>query len=1030
MADRNVKVVLSLISAGYESGMAKAKAATDSLATSTKGMDAAEKSAAQASQKAAQEAQALAEKRKQAAADVSTAMLTAGVALLAGVGMVNKSFADFDRAMSHVEATGVGTGATMDALRDKAIELGASTSFSASEAAQGIEELAKAGLGAGDILSGGLAGALDLAAAGTISVASAAEITAVTLKQFGLEGSQAAHVSDLLAAGANEAVGGVQDIGAALNMAGTVAAQYGVSIEETVGSLAMFASNALVGSDAGTSFKQMLLQLAAPTGAARRMLDEYNISAYDAQGNFVGMESLAGQLKTQLGGLSQEQQNAALKTIFGADAIRTATVLMKEGAEGVREWTAKVNQQGYAADLAKTKLNNLAGDVEGLGGAFESAFIRSGSGVNGFLRGAVQGLTGFVNLVASLPAPVLATGTAIAGLAGAALVGAGGFIKIVQTGAELRESVDTLREAFPRLDAAIGKVGWKKAAISAAVLTTALVAQQAAAQANAASFDRLTVSAEDLSAIVLKTGDVGKSLDGAFTLKTQGVFSGVTTEVDGLGAALHRVLRADPGQQFEDFFNGMMTGGSAAGQMSKQFAELDKSLASLSAGGSASQAAAIFDEVARAAADQGIPIAELAALFPSYAAALKQSAGASGAAKTGADLLAGSLGEVSDEGTAALDALVELGEKMLKLSGSQMGYEASLDDATAAIKEHGKAVLDASGGIDISTEKGRALKGALDDVASSSLSVIDGMVKAGEETGKTSAFQQRAAQDFIATATAMGMGQAQAIELARRYELIPDAVVTAVSAPGAKLSDQQARELTSALMAVPALTSAQVLAPGARPSKSDVDAFVSSVGRVPGVTTAQIHTLASLYGVDQARQALASLRDKTVYVNVVSLQRSTRMDKPVADGGLFVGAGLEQRFAAGGFMGSFQGQQSQIRPAGGTGVRWAEEGAGPWEAFISGHPAKRWRSRWLLQEVAARLGGQVAWTSYADGGIHTHDSYRPSAVASSVTTQVQAISRADLDYLSDRLAGIVPDGAQRSIQTARRSSAMAGRASA
>ena len=1030
MADRNVKVVLSLISAGYESGMAKAKAATDSLATSTKGMDAAEKSAAQASQKAAQEAQALAEKRKQAAADVSTVMLTAGVALLAGVGMVNKSFADFDRAMSHVEATGVGTGATMDALRDKAIELGASTSFSASEAAQGIEELAKAGLGAGDILSGGLAGALDLAAAGTISVASAAGITAVTLKQFGLEGSQAAHVSDLLAAGANEAVGGVQDIGAALNMAGTVAAQYGLSIEETVGSLAMFASNALVGSDAGTSFKQMLLQLAAPTGAARRMLDEYNISAYDAQGNFVGMESLAGQLKTQLGGLSQEQQNAALKTIFGADAIRTATVLMKEGAEGVREWTAKVSQQGYAADLAKTKLNNLAGDVEGLGGAFESAFIRSGSGVNSFLRGAVQGLTGFVNLVASLPAPVLATGTAIAGLAGAALVGAGGFIKIVQTGAELRESVDTLREAFPRLDAAIGKVGWKKAAISAAVLTTALVAQQAAAQANAASFDRLTVSAEDLSAIVLKTGDVGKSLDGAFTLKTQGVFSGVTTEVDGLGAALHRVLRADPGQQFEDFFNGMMTGGSAAGQMSKQFAELDKSLASLSAGGSASQAAAIFDEVARAAADQGIPIAELAALFPSYAAALKQSAGASGAAKTGADLLAGSLGEVSDEGTAALDALVELGEKMLKLSGSQMGYEASLDDATAAIKEHGKAVLDASGGIDISTEKGRALKGALDDVASSSLSVIDGMVKAGEETGKTSAFQQRAAQDFIATATAMGMGQAQAIELARRYELIPDAVVTAVSAPGAKLSDQQARELTSALMAVPALTSAQVLAPGARPSKSDVDAFVSSVGRVPGVTTAQIHTLASLYGVDQARQALASLRDKTVYVNVVSLQRSTRMDKPVADGGLFVGAGLEQRFAAGGFMGSFQGQQSQIRPAGGTGVRWAEEGAGPWEAFISGHPAKRWRSRWLLQEVAARLGGQVAWTSYANGGIHTHDSYRPSAVASSVTTQVQAISRADLDYLSDRLAGIVLDGAQRSIQTARRSSAMAGRASA
>ena len=145
MADRNVKVILSLLASGYESGMAKAKAATDALTQSTAGLDKEQAAAQKAAEKAAQEAQVLAEKRKKAAADVSMAMLTAGAALLAGVGMVTKGYADFDQQMSHVEATGVATGAAMDALRDKAVELGAKTSFSATEAAQGIEELAKAG---------------------------------------------------------------------------------------------------------------------------------------------------------------------------------------------------------------------------------------------------------------------------------------------------------------------------------------------------------------------------------------------------------------------------------------------------------------------------------------------------------------------------------------------------------------------------------------------------------------------------------------------------------------------------------------------------------------------------------------------------------------------------------------------------------------------------------------------------------------------------------------------------------------------
>lgn len=1060
MADRNVKVVLSLIATGYESGMAKAKAATDSLVTSTKGMDDAQKASAEASRQAAQEAQALAEKRKQAAADVSTAMLTAGGAILAGVGLITKSYADFDKAMSNVQATGVGTGATMDALRDKAIELGATTSFSAVEAAQGIEELAKAGLSATDILDGGLAGALNLAAAGTISVGKAAEITAVTMQQFGLDGGQAAHVADLLAAGANEAVGGVEDIGAALNMAGTVAAQYGISVEETVGSLAMFSSNALIGSDAGTSFKQMLLQLASPTGAAREMLDEYNISAYDAQGNFVGMESLAGQLKTQLGGLSQEQQNAALKTIFGADAIRTATVLMKEGAEGVREWTDKVNQTGYASEMAAIKMNNLSGDMENLGGAFESAFIKSGSGVNDFLRGAVQGLTGFVNLVGSIPGPVLTVGAALAGLAGAGLVGVGGFIKIVQAGAELKSSLETLSDAFPNLGSSMGRM--RAAAGAAAAALVALAAVQWAGQSYQQGVDATRASITELgnAATAAARGNMSK-LDDAYRQ-----IGGSATNAGIEIAALQRTT-GTAADGFLRFANGIVGIKAPTQQVEEQTRRLDQAFAKMST----QQAADAFRNLSVEAVKYGADQTKLINQFPEYRdklidqatalnvtnlsaqdlyewmggkvpAAVALAASAAGNADPKLKDLAGGMKDTAEASKDAYESLVKIGNAMLSLSGSQMGYEGALHDVTEAIKENGKAHLDAAGNIDISTEKGRALKGSLDQVASSALSVIDGMVKTSAETSKISEFQQRAAIDFLNTAMAMGMGRDKAFALAEQYNLIPKSVVTAVNAPGAVQSDEEARQLTAALIAVPKLTSAQVLAPGARPSKGEVDAFVAAIGNVPGVTEAQIRTLANLYGIDTVRREMSSLKDKDVTITVLTVRKTVEISqsggsvyrtgagsKFEADGGILARAthGLTQRFADGG---SFQGQQSQIRPAGGTGVTWAEHGAGPWEAFISGHPAKRSRSRWLMELVAARLGGQVMWgTAYADGGMRARygDAYRPPAT-SSVTTQIMQPGPLDLSEAAlVRLAELIVQGARDTTYTARRAAYMAGR---
>ena len=340
--------------------------------------------------------------------------LTAGLGAAAlGLGYAAFRGMEFDAAMSEVQAASQATDADMGRLRETALTLGADTKYSGEEAAQGITEMAKAGVSTTDIINGGLKGALDLAAAGQMEVADAAEIGATALSVFNLEGDQMSHVADLLAAGAGKAQGSVHDMGMALNQSALVADQAGLSIEDTAGALAMFASNGLVGSDAGTSFKTMLQALTPNSLAASEAMDSIGFSAYDAQGNFVGLDAVAGQLKTGLAGLTEEQRASTLETIFGSDAVRAANVLYSEGSAGVQEWARNVNDAGYASEYAAKLQDNLKGDLEKLGGAFDAAMTSIGTGVQGPLRFLVQAFTSIIDVGAdvigfwnNLPGPV------------------------------------------------------------------------------------------------------------------------------------------------------------------------------------------------------------------------------------------------------------------------------------------------------------------------------------------------------------------------------------------------------------------------------------------------------------------------------------------------------------------------------------------------------------------------------------------------------------------------------------------------
>lgn len=480
MSNRIVAVTLSAQVDAYRKGMMEAAQATRMVGT---------------------EGEKLAQQR-QAFEMLGRTMLTAGGLMAAGVGLAVAKFAEFDQQMSYVAATGEDARENMDALRQAALDAGASTVFTAAESANAIEEMAKAGIDAADILGGALTGALDLAAAGGLGVARAAEVMSTTMQQFSLSGEDATHVADLLAAGAGKAMGDVEDMSAALNQAGLVASQFGLSAEETTGTLSAFASAGMLGSDAGTSFRTMLLRLANPTGEVKELMAELGIEAYDAQGNFVGMANLAGELTTSLRGMSQEQRDAALAMIFGQDAIRGANILLREGEDGIRRWTREVDDQGYAAETAAERLDNLKGDIEALGGAFDSALIGMGAAADGPGRLIVQMLTGMIDGFNEMPAWGQQT-VFWMGAVGAAVSLAGGvFFTAIPKVVEYRAALEQLGPAAQRTSR-IASAAMKGLTFAAVIAGSVQLAQ--------IWRDQLQPSAEEL-ANALKTADSAQDL--------------------------------------------------------------------------------------------------------------------------------------------------------------------------------------------------------------------------------------------------------------------------------------------------------------------------------------------------------------------------------------------------------------------------------------------------------------------------------------------------------------------------------------
>lgn len=304
-----------------------------------------------------------------------------------------KNYSDFTAQLSQIKAvTGLDAEA-MDAVKEKALELGADTQFSSTEAAQGMTELLKAGVSVKDVLGDASQAALDLAAAGQLSLPEAAEIMSTAMNAFHMD--DATHAADVLVGAANASATGVQELKYSLSAVSAVAAGVGMSFDDTNTALAVFANNGLKGSDAGTSLKTMLMNLSPQTKQATEemqrlglLTDEGTSKFFDQEGHLRSLSDIAGLLQDHLSGLTDEEKMNALSTMFGSDAIRGGMIMLREGAKGVKDMNAAMKDI-TAHETAKVAMDNLRGSLLRLKSAWENLTIKLldhgvGDGLRGF----------------------------------------------------------------------------------------------------------------------------------------------------------------------------------------------------------------------------------------------------------------------------------------------------------------------------------------------------------------------------------------------------------------------------------------------------------------------------------------------------------------------------------------------------------------------------------------------------------------------------------------------------------------------
>ena len=908
---RDVRVTLSLIASGYEAGMAKAKASTDALIGSV-------------------------EKNQAAAATMSTAMVGAGAAILAGVGATAKAAIDWESQFAGVKKTVDGTSAQIQALEGDLRGMARTMATSHEEIAATAEAAGQLGVRTEDVASFTRTmimlgettnltadeAATSIAQISNIMGTASGDVDrfAATLVHLGNNGaSTEAEILNL----ANRIAGAAKIVGVSeQNVLALSNAMASVGINAELGGSAM--SRALIGMNTAVlDGGEKLEAFASVAGmSATKFSEAWKNDPITAVQAFVsGLSRIndeggnAAQALADVG-LKGTQNTQVFLALAGAHELLGQSI--EQGAEAWAAGEAHLDEYGKRAETAAFKIQVAWNNIT-------DAAITAGGALAPIVGDAATGFAKLVQVVSAIPAPIQGAMVGIAGVAGAALLAGGTAMKAFAAVSELKGALTTLGIIGEGTSGKLGGLSGsiKGIGVAAGAAAAILAGLGAALSAQNDAMDKLAPAAERVRGALL---DLAGGQGGDAINETFATSAGYAKN---LGEALAFVERqsgasADGMSQFGEGLMGFVANiipGARSGAeiIAESLGRIDAQLAGMST----EQAAAAFAELSTQWDSTKISAEALVAAFPAYAESLQAIANETGvgvlttqqladammgdlppamkAAKGGSEELSaalleqvaiyGRLGDGMEFTNEQFSKLAEgAGGLMQAYAGMSSGVvkmEDAIDKAAAAAAKYGQT-------LDLNTEAGRANQSALDSLIGSIGKQVEELGKAGASQAVVNATMTRGRDEYIKSAMAMGVSAEKARELADEMGLIPNQVVTLFTTPGADVSKRQAADMEAAVKKIPSLATTSILAPNARPSKADVDAFVSSVKNVPGLTTAEIRTVANLYGVEQAKRAIEGVQGKTV--QVVVNYRSTgvsqsRVASAYASGGPIVGPG-------------------------------------------------------------------------------------------------------------------------------------------
>lgn len=306
---------------------------------------------------------------------------------------------NFDSAMSKVGAVSGASADDLDALREKAKEMGENTKFSATESAEAFNYMAMAGWKTEDMLDG-INGILNLAAASGSDLGTTSDIVTDALTAMGYSAKDAGRLADVMAAASSNANTNVEMMGQTFQYAAPVVGALGYSMEDTAEQIGLMANAGIKGQKAGTALRSILSRLSAPPKEAATAMDALGISLTDSEGNMKSLDDVMGDLRKAFSGLSETQQAQYAKQIAGQEAMSGLLAIVNAAPGDVDKLSNAINNSNGAAEkMAETMQDNLGGDLTLLKSKLEGVQISLYEKLEPALRGAVDMLDKFLNAI-------------------------------------------------------------------------------------------------------------------------------------------------------------------------------------------------------------------------------------------------------------------------------------------------------------------------------------------------------------------------------------------------------------------------------------------------------------------------------------------------------------------------------------------------------------------------------------------------------------------------------------------------------